>query len=145
MNNYSNDFDTNAGSPTPPPPLLQNYSLEEYLRLRDNFNEQRNRKVVEIDKESTVGGFAFAVKYVVPVLLLTAFLNPIANDIVGHMGGGFLCLVLGLGFFTIYKVPSFFREMRKQEALRVEEQNKAEYEAFLRKQKNEIKKNKRLR
>lgn len=153
MSNYSSDFDekvnvqvsiTEADS-TLIPSVYKDYSLEEYLHLRDNINAQRNKKVPELDEENTLGAFFFIIKYVLPFIVVAMVFAPLANSMLGGMGGSFTLLIISLAFFAIYKVPAVFREIRKQEAINLAEQNKVEYEAFLRMQKREMKKNKRLK
>ena len=153
MSNYSSDFDekvnvqvsiTEADS-TLIPSVYKDYSLEEYLHLRDNINAQRNKKVPELDEENTLGAFFFIIKYVLPFIVVAMVFAPLANSMLGGMGGSFTLLLISLACFAIYKVPAVFREIRKQEAINLAEQNKVEYEAFLRMQKREMKKNKRLK
>ncbi len=154
MSNYSSDFDeqvnvqvsiTEAENSTLIPSVYKDYTLVEYLHLRDNINAQRNRKLPELDEENTLGAFFFIIKYILPFIVVAMVFAPLANSMLGGIGGSFTLLIICLACFAIYKVPAVFREMRKQEAINLDAQNKAEYEAFLRMQKREMKKNKRLK
>lgn len=153
MSNYSSDFDekvnvqvsvTETDSPLIPS-VYKDYSLEEYLHLRDNINAQRSRKSADLDEDITLGAFFFIIKYVLPFIVLAMVFAPLANSLLGGMGGSFTLLLISLSCFAIYKVPSIFREIRKQEAINIAEKDKADYESFLRVQKREMKKKKRLK
>lgn len=134
-----NDYDTSDYST--PPVTPHNYSLEEYLRLRDTLNSEKN-KLPDISKEGSVSFFVFTLKYVVPTVLLCVFLRPIAHAFGVNSGMIFVLAAIG---YLIYKLPSISRAMREQEAIDLAERNNEEYEAFLLMQEKEMKKNKRKR
>ena len=127
-----NNYDTSDYSETPPvPPMHKDYSLEEYLRLRDLLNAPK-AKLPTFSEDTTLGIFAFSFKYVLPLLLFTTIAAPFAIMTMGIMGVPML-IMLTIAVYLIYMLPKISNAMRKQEAISLAELQQEEYEAFLKK------------
>ena len=143
MSNYSSDFDTSNGNNLPPPLPPQTYSLEEYIRLRDTLNANK-AKFPEFSEEVTLGFFGFAIKYIIPLIIITTIFAPLSILAFGVMGIP-MFIMLAVAGFLIYSLPSISRAMRKQEAIDLAKAERAEYESFLAFQEKQNKKRYRKR
>lgn len=119
-------------------PQPHDYSLEEYLRLRDAMS--RKGGLPEFSEDTTLGLFSFSVYYVLPFALFCAFFAPIFGDIMGETHGVAIFVMASLCFYLIYKLPSISRAMRKREAIDLAERDKEEYEAFIKQNRKSMKK-----
>lgn len=118
-----------------------NYSLEEYLRLRDAFNSEKN-KLPQFNEEKSIGFFLFTAKYVLPTILLCVILRPIFHAI-GVAGS--TVFIFAAIVYLVYKLPKISRALRKQEAIDIAERDNADYQAFMKERDKQLRSNKRKR